>query len=293
MKILLGYAPDTRGDDALALAALLARTADAQLVVANVHAPAWPARGPGSVDAEWVAYLRDEAKAALVQARQKLSRRVPKKDLEYVVGTHKGSGRGLVEIAKEHEADLIVIGSAPRGRPGRIAIGSTADQLLHGSPVPVMLAPRGYAENPPRKLQRLSIAYWRRRDAAATLAVAAGVAERLGIPVHLVTLVINARGLTKRFRNEEEIVRRHSEQAEADLAEAAAGLDGDVTTEVLTGSNVTKALSSGDWRAGELIACMSSEGGPLRKVFLGDTSGKIVRASAAPVVILPRASSRP
>ncbi|WP_262403061.1 hypothetical protein [Actinomadura sp. CNU-125] len=54
-RVLVGCSPDERGDDALVLAALVARATGAAVTAANVHPPPWPARGPGSVDAEWLA----------------------------------------------------------------------------------------------------------------------------------------------------------------------------------------------------------------------------------------------
>jgi nucleotide-binding universal stress UspA family protein len=297
MKILVGYSPDSRGDDALALAAQVARAAKASLVVVNVRAAAWPARGSGSVDAEWVAYLTEQARAALEQARMKLrSESLETEAVDFVVQANRGSGRGLSEAAKEAGADLIVIGSAPRGRHDRIAIGSTADQLLHGSPVPVLLAPRGYCQKPVLQVvpearettpRRLTVAYWRRRDAGAVLVEARRLADQVEMALRLVTLVLRPPGLTRKFRGEEEVMRRQCEQAEHDLDDAAARL-GDVETEVLLGSGVAKALSAADWGDGDILACMSSTTGPLRKVFLGDTSGKIVRAAPCPVMVLPR-----
>lgn len=296
MRVVVGYSPDERGEDALALAALVCRVARSPLTVANVHPPAWPARGPGSVDAEWVAYLRDQARAAVEQGAARLAElKVPKRSLDPRVHAHRGSGRGLIEIAEEVRADLIVVGSAPRGRRDRIAIGSTADQLLHGSPVPVMLAPRGYAEGAPDRFERLTVAYWPRRDADAPLASSAAIAASLGLPVRLVTLVPRPPGLAAKFRgNAEDVVQRQLDRAERDLARAAeqaaslAGPGLDVRTETADGTGIAKALRSVDMLPGEVLACMSSHDGPLRKVFLGATSGKIVRASSCPVVVLPR-----
>ena len=57
---------------------------------------------------------------------------------------HRSSGVGLIELAEAVDADLIVIGGAPGSANGRFLIGSTADQLLHGSHVPVALATTGY-----------------------------------------------------------------------------------------------------------------------------------------------------
>ncbi|TDD84929.1 universal stress protein [Actinomadura rubrisoli] len=291
MRVLAGYSPDERGDDALALAALVARTAGAALTVANVHPPAWPARGPGSVDAEWVAYLKERAEDALDRAAGRLHElRVPKGSVTRRVHAHRGSGRGLIEIARDVGADLVVVGSAPRGRRGRIAIGSTADQLLHSSPVPVLLAPRGYAEEAPGRFERLTVAYWRRRDVEGPLAAAAGIAHVLGLPIRLVTLVLRPPGRGAELRGAGDVMARQLAQAEEDLA-LAAGLFGDgtrVATEAASGTGIAKALGAVDMLPGELLACLSSHDGPLRKVFLGESSGKIVRTAPCPVLVLPR-----
>ncbi|MBT2211737.1 MULTISPECIES: universal stress protein [Actinomadura] len=308
MRVLVGYAPDDRGDDALALGARFVRAAEGSLTVANIHPPAWPARGPGSVDAEWVSYLRERSDAALDQALDHLYPLSLRDGVTRRVHAHRGSGRGLIEVARDTGAGLIVIGSAPRGRRGRIAIGSTADQLLHGSPVPVLLAPRGYAEEAPPRFERLTIAYWRHRDAGGPLASAAGFARVLGLPIRLLTLVLRPPGLAARFRGADELMARQLAQAEEGLAQAAALFTDDpdgqgggsgaggsgglgkaaVETEAVVGTGVAAALGSCDMLPGEVLACLSSNDGPLRKVFLGEGSGKIVRAAPCPVLVLPR-----
>jgi len=294
LRVLVGYSPDERGDDALALACLVARTAKAKLTVANVHPPAWPARGPGSVDAEWVAYLKEQAEAALEQAKERMSgAKVPKKDVEFVVHANRGSGRGLLEVAKDIGAGLIVVGSAPRGRRDRIAIGSTADQLLHGSPVPVLMAPRSWAEDTPKKFDRLTVAYWRRPAGERALTAAAEFAGSLGLPVRLVTLVLRPPGIAAKFRNADGVMERQFAQAERDLAHAAkiVGESTEVNTEAVGGAGIAKTLGTVDMLAGEVLAVMSSHDGPLRKVFLGESSGKIVRAASCPVLVLPRGTT--
>jgi nucleotide-binding universal stress UspA family protein len=292
--ILVGYQPDERGHDALCLAALVARLAKRPLTAAIVHAPAWPVPGPGAVDAEWQRYLRQESKVALAEAAELLTGfKVPKRSVKYVVHEYRGSGQGLIEVAEERGASLIVIGSGPRGRPGRIVVGTTADQLLHSSPVPVLLAPRGYAEDPPEELTKLTVAYWgQRRDAELGLQAAIRFAAQLRVPVRLLTLVVRQAGITARFGRASDLLEGQHEAAEQAL-ESAAALVGDqvtVTTEVLEGADVDKALASAHLAPDEVLLCMSSRTGPLRKVFLGDMSGKIVRAARCPVLVLPRAT---
>ncbi|TDC97468.1 universal stress protein [Actinomadura sp. 7K507] len=290
-RVLAGYSPDERGEDALALAALAAEAAGAPLTVAHVHPSPWPVRGPGKVDAEWVAFLKGQSDEALARARARLGELgVPEQGVAVRAHAHRGSGRGLIEVAGDVGAALVVIGSAPRGRRGRVAIGSTADQLLHGSPVPVLLAPRGFAAGAPDELERMTVAYWRRRDADEPLRAAAGFAGWLGTPMRLVTLVLRPSGLAAKFATAGGVLERQVAQADEDLRHAAGLVGGGPPVERLTavGTGVAKALGTVGMLPGEVLVCQSGHHGPLRKVFLGESSGKIVRAAPCPVLVLPR-----
>lgn len=50
-------------------------------------------------------------------------------------------GQTIVDIAKSHQADMIVIGRAGRGALGEFFFGSTADHVVRHSPVPVLVVP--------------------------------------------------------------------------------------------------------------------------------------------------------
>lgn len=296
MRVLVGYAPDERGDDALALAALLARTLRAPLTAVHVHPPPWPTPGPGAVDAEWVAWLRGRSDEALDEAAARLvGLGVPRRDVELRVHAHRSSGRGLVRAAGEEGADLIVAGSAPRGRRGRVAIGGTAGRLLHGSPVPVVLAPRGYAARPPGRVARMTLAYRRHRDTDGPLTDAAVLAERLGAELRLLTLLVRPPGLAARFRAPGGVLDRRLAEAEEDLRYAAGLLGGGTPVERRTaiGTDIAQALGTVDMLHGEVLACLSGQDGPLHKVFLGEGSGKILRAAPCPVLLLPRGAAAP
>ncbi|MEU7854727.1 universal stress protein [Nonomuraea sp. NPDC049141] len=282
-SVLAGFIPEPRGRDALALAVLLAGQVKGQLTVAYVQPPVWTTPGPARADlTEWRKYLQEQAQATLEQARALTGDRAG-----YVVHTHKGSGRGLVELARRRAADVVVIGSAPGGGKGRIAVGSTADQLLHSSSVPVLLAPRGYADAPAPAFERITVAYRRGPCADAAVRDAAKTAVTLDVPLRLVTLVI--RGV-RRHKVEEDMLTRLRDQVAADLSEAASGHRPLLRAEfeILEGRDVAEAMGQTSWLPGELLICASSNAGPLRRVFLGDTSLKIVRAATSPVMILTR-----
>ncbi|MBB6344058.1 universal stress protein [Nonomuraea muscovyensis] len=286
-NVLTGFIAEPRGRDGLLLAALLARQAGGHLTVATVQPPAWSAPGPARAEeSAWRAYLDEQAEATLAKARE-LADELAGGDVDYVVHSHKGSGRGLVELARKLDADVVVIGSASGGGKGRISVGSTADQLLHASSVPVLLAPRGYADAPPEAFERITLAYRRGPRAEAAVASAAQAAVRLDVPLRLMTLLVSS---GRRVKVEEDMLERLRDLASADLAAAAEGHRRRVPVEVEVpeGRTVAQALAAASWLPGELLVCASSGSGPLRRVFLGDTSVKIVRAATRPVMILTR-----
>ncbi|MFE5328055.1 universal stress protein [Embleya sp. NPDC056575] len=290
MRIVVGCRPEPRGQDALALGALLARQAGARVVLAHIRPPAQPGAGVGAVDAEWRAFLHEETDRLLDDAERRLRERDPNLPIERAIGDNRGSGRGLARIAEEHDAAFVVIGPAPGGRTGRVALGSTADQLLHGSPVPVVLAPRGFAEHPPPRVARCTIAYQRAAQSAQVAACGVAFARLLDADARLLTLVLRPVRLYSGKQHqaaEQQVLRAVRERARQDLAAALADLDGAVDGETVEGDDVRAALDAVTW-ADDLLICASGTVGPVKRVFVGDVSHKIVRNARTPVMVLPR-----
>ncbi|GAA0935616.1 universal stress protein [Actinocorallia libanotica] len=294
-KILVGYVADRRGADAVALG-VSAAAGGGGLLVGHVRPPAWPARGPGSVDAEWESYLQDRALRALEEGVELAAARgVTAGALPPV--EDRGSGKGLAALAAGVETAVIVIGSAPGGSRTGISLGSTADQLLHGSHLPVLIAPKGYADRDRTGFDRVTAAYVRRPGAMAAVEAAAAIAVRHGVPLRLLTFAVGPSAGGRAAALAEEQLHRLVEALESDLADAAnavretvrGSLRGrDVLTAVATGWDAAHAVSGADWTQGELLVCSSSEAGPLRRVFMGDMSLKIVRSAPCPVMVVPR-----
>lgn len=299
--VLAGYEPDKRGIDALALALVVVRHTHGMLTVAVIRPPASPVPGPRRGDAEWDVYLDGQAHATLDGAAKILEDvgLPPGLEVKYLVGTGRGSGRGLAHLVGRARADLIVIGSAPGGPRHGISIGSTADQLLHGSPVPVMIAPKGYADHDVTGLERVTVAYLRRPGCDLSVDFAAQVAAARGVPLRLLSVVIGKASRGKASPLAEQQLRRIVDLYETDLAMAAKEVETGTTltaslirTEVARGPDAARALAGVDWSPGELLVICSSDSGPIRRVFMGEMSLKILRAAPCPTVVLPRLSAR-
>ena len=109
-KIIVGYDGSEGAEDALALGKLIAEHAGAQLVVAGVFQldPLWGGSDSAFQEAE-AEYAREIERAAESVGGE--AEAIPSSS----------AARGLRELAEETEADLIVVGSAHHGRPGRFS----------------------------------------------------------------------------------------------------------------------------------------------------------------------------
>jgi len=142
-KIVVGIDNTASAEDALAFARRLADATGARLELASAYPyEEWPSRVASH---EFGAFLRDEAQAVLDGRAASLG--------DDTVPTHAIAdhypARALHGLAERIGAALIVVGSTHRGAIGRVMPGSTGERLMHGSPCPVAIAPRGYAAEGP------------------------------------------------------------------------------------------------------------------------------------------------
>lgn len=290
MKVAIGVVPGESGDDALALGGILCQALGAEPVLVHIHPAAYDYTSRGHVDAEWEAYLVAESQALLDRAAADAVD-FGIVDPETVIFGHRSSGVGLAEVAERMGIDLIVIGSAPGASNGRFQIGSTADQLLHGSHVPVALAPSFFRGIRPASLGRVVAAFQNSGESRAAAATAADLARRAGIPLTLLTILIRHRMYGSAIRHGEDLV---MEQLHKDVAaeqhrvrdEVCEGLPTDCV--ILSGDDTFSAMRRYDWEGDELLVLASATGGVVRRVFLGDMTYKLIRATTVPAVVLPR-----
>jgi nucleotide-binding universal stress UspA family protein len=293
MTILVGYAPDGRGRAVLHLAATLARSSGDDLVVCAVIPAGWfPSQA--RVDAEYRDYLRHAADDALARARSLLPDDVPAR---FESHDARSAAAGLLERAAEHGAMLIVLGSAEAGGIGTVAVGSTTSRLLHSSPLPVALAPRGFRARPGARVARVTAAYGGTGAADDLVVAAASVAARVGATLRLASFAVRPRppftagvGREADASIEEEWAAGIRAAADAALAEVEelAARPPDIDAVIGHGEKWDEALEDIEWDDGDVLVVGSSAIGPVERVFLGSNSSKIVRNAPVPVVVVPR-----
>ena len=279
MRYVVGYTPSERGADAVALASALARAQGAHLdlvYVVDRRTPYVAMNPEGS---------RVSAAEQKVLSAEREGLALVPKDLEarFHVRQADSHAAGLIEAAVEYKAGLIVVGAASAGLFKRYTIGSAANALLHASPVPVALAPRGYRHTEP--ITRMTLAVGQRTGAEAAIDVAVEAAERHGVPLRLVSLVeLDAEGDSGENINAAHI------HANTVLTAAAHRLPAghQVTVEVAHGRTIEEAIDDLEWHDGEVMIVGSSRLAEKNKLFIGRTANKVLLALPVPMIVVPR-----
>jgi nucleotide-binding universal stress UspA family protein len=280
MRYVVGYQPDQRGADAVALGVAIARAQGASLDLMLVLGEDVP-----------FAEVNEDGKKVSPEQQQALHAQteglalVPQ-DVEARFHIRQGHSFAatLIEAAVEFEAALIVIGAASNGLFKRYTVGSVANALLHASPVPVALAPRGFQRTEP--LERITAFIGRREGAEAAVEVALIAAGRRNVPLRFVSLVeLDARA--DDFGENINAAHRHANTV---LTEAAHRLPQghEATVEVAHGRTFEEAVDSIDWLEGEIVVVGSSRLAQKNQLVLGSTANKVLRSLPVPMVVVPR-----
>ena len=147
MTIVVGANPFGDAHGAIDLGVTLARTLPEAtganvLVVATVVPPGWtvPLDGQGRRRDAGVGRRRAPTRPRPPRCAF-LEDRAEGLTVEFVRLHERSTPRALAALAEARDATALVLGSSPDGPEGRVVVGSTADYLLHSSPVPLAIAP--------------------------------------------------------------------------------------------------------------------------------------------------------
>ena len=291
MTVVVGYRTGKVGLSGLHLAVRAARTLGTSLTVATIVPKPWLTPSLARVDAEyeqWADHLADDSATEAERFLHDLSDGI---EVTYVQRAHRSVSGGLIEAVEEAGGEVVVLGSLPSGGRGQVVIGTTADWLLHASPVPVAISPRGYRSHGGR-LTRLTCAYSATADSIDVVSRCSETAERFGLPMRVVTFAVRGKTMYPPdvgLDAEDEILEAWASRAREILEGLKAdGIVGEgVVLEVVTGRTWEEALGKTVWVDGEILAVGTRPRGDIRRVFLGSRSSKIIRESPVPVLVLP------
>ena len=284
MHLTVGYLATPTGDDGVALASALANTFGATVDVVLVVREELPDGHPGR--AEYQQLLIRKGEEWIAQATSALSAAGVSANSNVLVG--ESYSESLIAFAEDKDSDLIVIGGARDGIFGGHVIGSVAGALLHCSPIPVALAPRGYAEDPPAAITSLTAAVPTRAGDDNPLPFTLTLASAAGLPIRMVSLVSAADHTDADSRRE--LRQMQIAAAEENLAVAARTLPDapDIDSLVADGSTLEAALKKLNWDESDVLVVGSSRVAAPKRVFLGSTAARILAGTDAPVIVVPR-----
>jgi nucleotide-binding universal stress UspA family protein len=291
MTIIAGFSSSRQGSAPLNLAAQLARTTGEKIIAAVVVERALPA-GVDPIEDEYRGFLASRAGAALERVVEQV-----RGDLDISTTVHHSSSisQGLMELAGQHGADVVVVGSSSSGLLGRIALGSVTERLVHTSKVAVALAPRGYPASPV-PLRRLTVAYGGAADAVGLIATSAELAKQWKVRLRIASFTVRPLtmfgGLVDRSAEElvvEQWTSKTTDAAVKQLNEARETIPiPDVDVVIGTGTDWREAVDDIAWETGDVLLLGSGAAGPMAQVFLGTAASKILRHAPVPVMIVPK-----
>lgn len=292
MTIVVGYLSGKAGISALHLGVEAARTRKVPLAVVTVVPKPWTTPSPARIDAEYAEYADRLASDSATQAGECIASLDAGLEVSFHKYAHRSASGGLLDAVRDLDADALVLGSAADGQLGQVVIGSTADRLLHSSPVPLAISPRGYRGAKAHGLTRITCAYPGTPESRHVVERVAAFAATLAVPMRVITFAVRGRTMyppAVGLHAEDTLLASWASQAREALAKLRSDgiVSDEVELQVVTGNGWDQALDAAEWLDGELLALGTSPQGAISRVFLGSKGTKIVRHSPVPVLVLP------
>lgn len=282
-KILVGYAGDRAGRDAIALAGRIAVAVKGSLTVVFPYHPLL-------------------ARETSEQAEERVKTEV-RGLLEEIEGATKIEPptchwspaswpiRALHELAEYEHAELIVLGAAREDMGDRIHV-SLMERMVHGAPCAVAVAPAGYAEGA-HELRRIGVGFSSSTEGRRAVTLARELAGRQAGSVR----VIAGAGLEPALASyafsspalgdvEDEIYAETEQTLKRVCDELEKGDGVPIEHETIRGD--PGGILVGQSTELDLLVLGSRAYGPLRHALLGSVSARAMREAHCPVLVVPR-----
>lgn len=280
MRILAAFTNSLGGKDAFALACALAEIFKCPLDLVTVVRGSEDRAITNATDIAWEEVVVQQANEWMDEAiAQSPGRTSITKNMRYA----ESFPDGLLAAAADLDSSIMVIGGGRHGALGKVALGSVGNTLLHSSPIPVALAPRGYRHHRPDRLTRVTAMVGQRMNAYQHfLETAEEYAVLAACPLRLVSLLTGPEYQESPARQEEAVA-----VLTAVAAEHAERNQTEITVEAKVGDNTEDAVAALTWKKSEIALLGSSRLAQKGRLFLGSTANKILRATPVPLVVIP------
>jgi nucleotide-binding universal stress UspA family protein len=290
--ILIGVENSERSEDSIAFGRRLADVAGAHVVVANAYPyQALPSRAS---NAGYREALRDDALEITRRMRDALER-LNDDETQIRVIADPSPAKALHHLAHAEQAALVIVGSSHTGRAGRVLPGSTGERLLHGAPCSVAVVPKDYRRHADQPIRRIGVAYNATDEARAALASAVSLARALDGELEIIGIASAEQFTTAGLMGDSTVsLRNDIERSIRDsLEQAAADVPPDVTTHITQVTGDAEELLTTQTKQLDLLVMGSRGYGPLHAVLSGGLSGRLVRTSHCPIIVVPRGIEAP
>jgi len=224
--------------------------------------------------------LEPDCRAIVAEVEAKLHAESVQGECVRLRGT--SAARALQDVSERDDAILLVVGARRRRGP----LGSTAAALVHGSPCPVAVVPRGWEAR--RQLREIGVGYVDTPEARAALRAAHALAVRVGATLRVISVVSETPTMYQFGTDLEDVVGGPKVWTERHLRGVVAEL-GDVvpvTIDVPVGEPALMLVEIS--RRLDLLTMGARGYGPLRAVLAGSVSRQVTAGAHCPVVVLPR-----
>ena len=278
-RIVVGYASDQAGRDAVKLAARLAAALSSQVTVVYPYHPLL-----ASVTGEEAErYVREEV-TALTAGIDRLAAPA------YHWSPSPWPIHALHELASYEKTDLIVFGAAREGLADHLHV-SLMERMVHGAPCAVGVAPAGYADGGPAEARRIGVGFSDSEEGRKAIHLAQELAEIVVGELE----VIAGSGLSPALASyafsspslpavEDEMYA----ETKATLERVAGDLGGSAPVHLETIRGDPSGVLIERSNNLDILMLGSRAYGPLRHVLLGSVSARVMREAHCPVLVVPR-----
>ncbi len=204
-------------------------------------------------------------------------------------------GEPSTEILKEAEsfgADMIIMGSRRLG--SRFALGSTADKVIRGAKIPVMVAGPNSEFN---EIKCILVPLDMSEYSEAAIGFAVELAKKLNSRIKLFHVVHES--AVRYFssiswfgeKEKQKLISEYRKAAEAYLKEKANSISGvTVDIDVVAGEPVDEILQQADRDECQLIVMSTRGMGHVGRFLIGSVTGGVVNQAKIPVVVVKESS---
>ena len=283
-KILCPVDFSAVSDDAVDYAATLAKLYEASVHLLHVVSPIFPTFGSIKIN---TSHLTHSARVAATDQLYALRKRLKHEDVitEFVVRV----GKVYEEIKTAIEAfkpDLLVIGTHGRRGIDRWFMGSTAQQLLRHSPVPIVTISAGGRRSRSRHpFRKILVTTDFSEGTPEALSFAFSLAQENQSKITLLH-VINDAAVDLSVKYRKKVLSASQRQLE-DLVPAGARDWSKVLTRIETGTPYKEILKILKANKMDLLVMNIHGKGMLDRVLIGSTAERVVRGAQCPVMLIP------